>query len=140
MSMPPTWKAMAPAVAEVDAQGQHHNQRRNDDVAALGEVHLVFHHVAHAHRGDHAVQNQGHAADGGRGHAARPARQTWGEKLNRTAKHGRHADHAGIVDLGQSQNAGVFAIRGIGRRAEEGSQSGSQAVAQQRAVQARILR
>ena len=44
-----------------------------------------------------------------------------GEKENSTAITAARRITAGIVDLGQGQNAGVFAISGVGRRAEDGA-------------------
>ncbi len=43
-----------------------------------------------------------------------------------------------IIHAGQRQNAGVLAVGGVGRRAEEGRDGRGQTVAQQGAVQARI--
>ena len=65
--------------------GQHHDEGGNDDVTAVGEVHLVLHHVAHAHGGDHAVEHHGHAAHGSGGHGGHQGRKL-GEKENRIAR------------------------------------------------------
>ena len=51
-----------------NAQGQHQDQGGDDHIAGVGKVHSVLHHVAHAHGRDHAVEHQGHTADGGGGH------------------------------------------------------------------------
>ena len=55
------------------------------------------------------------------------------------ASTGRDADDAGVIDLAEGQNAGVFAVGGVGGRAEEGGEGGCQTVAQQGAVQAGVL-
>ena len=44
---------------------EHEDERGDDDVAGVGEVDLVLDDVAHADGGDHAVEHEGHAADGG---------------------------------------------------------------------------
>gem|GEM_PF-2251680 len=46
---------------------------------------------------------------------------------------------AGVEDLGQGHSAGDFGVGGVGRAAEDRGQGGGQAVAQQRAVDARVL-
>ena len=39
------------------------NDRRNQQVSGIGKVDLIFYYVAHAYRGNHAVQHKGNAAD-----------------------------------------------------------------------------
>ena len=120
-----------------DADGEHEDERGDDDVAGVGEVDLVLDDVAHADSGDHAVEHEGHAADGGRRHGGHEGREFRAEGHDdRNA--GRDADHAGIVDAGQGEHAGVLTVGGVGRSAEEGSEGGGQAVAQQGAVEAGV--
>ena len=125
------------AAGIVDADRQHEDKRSDDDVAGVGEVHLIFHHVAHADGGDHAVQHKRHAADGGGGHCGDERRKLRAEGDD-NGNAGRDADNAGVVDAGERQHAGVLAVGGVGRRAEQGRQRGGQTVAQQRAVEAGI--
>ena len=52
---------------------------------------------------------------------------------------GGDADDPGIVDLAQSQHAGVLTVGGVGGGAEDRGQGGGQTVAQQSAVEAGVL-
>ena len=63
----------------------------------------------------------------------------FGLKEKQHGKDGRDADDARVVDLAEGENAGVFAVGGVGGRAEEGCEGGCQTVAHQGAVQARVL-
>ena len=123
---------------EGNAQGQGHDQGSNDDVAALGEVHLVFHHVAYADSRNHTIEDQGDTADGGCGHAVNKGRKLRAEGQDGSDA-GSNADDLGIIDLRQGQNAGVFAVGGVGRSAEESSQGGGKTVTEQGAVQTRVF-
>ena len=44
-------------------QCAHQNDSSHDQVAAVGKVHAVLHHVAHTDGGDHAIQHKADAAD-----------------------------------------------------------------------------
>lgn len=129
--------ALGGAGAVFQADGQHQDQRRDQHVAALGEVHLVLHHVPHAHGGDHAVEHQAHAAHGGGGHGHDDGREFRAEG-QQNGKVGSQPDDQRIIDLAQGQHAGIFAIGGVGRGAEQGGDGGGQAVTHQGAVQAGV--
>jgi len=122
----------------VHAHGQTHDHGGNQNVAALGEVHLVFNHVPDAHGGDHAVQHQADAAHGSGRHGNDQCGKLGAEGQD-NGEHGGQTDNLGVVHLAQGQNAGVFTIGGVGGSAEEGGHGGCQTVAYQSAVQAGIL-
>ena len=123
---------------EGDAQRQGHDQGNDDDVAAGGEVNLVLDQVANADRGDHAVEDQGDAADGANRHRGNERGELRAEGGDDREDRGE-ADDGRVIDLGQREDAGVLAVGGVRRSAEEGSQSGREAVAHEGAVQARIF-
>ncbi len=60
---PPTGEGDAAHVTEAQTADKH--DRRNDEVAGLGEIDLILHDVAHAHSGDHAIEDEADAADDG---------------------------------------------------------------------------
>ena len=122
---------------EGDAQRQRDNQRNDDDVAALGQIHAVLNEVAHADGGDHAVENQGDAADGAGRHGGNERRELRAEGRDDRVDGGQTDDQR-IIHAGQRQNAGVLAVGGVGRRAEEGRDARGETVAQQGAMQTRI--
>ena len=135
MSAPPTVKVMPPV--ELKPRPHDEDHRGDDQVAGLGQVHLVLHHVAHAHGGDHAVQHEADAAHDGGGDGVDQGVKLGGEGED-DGVHGGQADDPGIVDLAQSQNAGILAVGGVGGAAEHTGQRGGQAVAQEGAVQAGV--
>ena len=90
----------------------------------------------HADCRDHTVEDQADAADGAAGHGGDDRRELRAEG-EAHGKDCRDADDARVVDLAERQNAGVFAVGGVGRRAEEGCERRCQTVAHQGAVQAR---
>ena len=83
-------------------------------VAGLGEVDLILHDVAHADRRDHTVEDEADAADDGRGNGV-DKRVKLGREAQNDGVDGREADNAGVVDLGEGENAGIFTIGGVGR-------------------------
>mgnify|MGYP006994657725 CR=1 FL=1 len=121
-----------------DADGEDEDQGRDEDVAGLREVDLVLDDVAHADRGDHAVEHEADAADGAAGHGGDDGRELRAEGEEH-GEHGRDADDARVIDLGEREDAGVFAVGRVGGRAEQGREGGGQAVAHQSAVQARVF-
>ena len=121
-----------------EAQAAHQDDGGDDEVAGLGQVHVVLHDVAHADGGDHAVENEGHAAHDGGGHRADDVGHL-GNKGEHDGIDGRQTDDPGVMDLGQDQDAGILAIRGVGGAAEHAGQGGGDAVAHQGAVQAGLL-
>lgn len=92
-------------------------------VAGLSEVNLVFNHVAHTYRGDHTVEHHGYAADGSRRHYADESRKL-GAEAEHYGKHCRYADYEGVINLAECKHAGVFAVSGVGRGAEQGGEGG----------------
>lgn len=109
----------------------------DDNVAAVGEVNLVLNDVADADCGDHTVEDEGYAADGCGGHC--------GDEGCKLRAEGEHyckaccdADHAGVIDLAECENAGVFTVGGVCRCAEESCQGGCKTVAEEGAVQAGV--
>ena len=119
------------------AQAQHQDKGGDDHVAGVGKVHLVLNHVAHAHGGDHSVEHQGHAADSCGGHCGDQSGKL-GAEAEDDCKQGGKTDDSGVIDLGQGQHTGVLTVGGVGRGAEEGGHGGSQAVAHEGAVEARL--
>ena len=86
------------AAGVADADGQHEDERRDDDVAGVGEVHTVLHDVPHTDGGDHAVQDERHAADGGGGHGGDEGGKLRAEG-DEDGDAGRDADDARVIDL-----------------------------------------
>ena len=121
----------------VDADGEHQDQGGNDNVAGVGEVDLVLDHISHADGRDHTVEDEADTADGGAGHGGDEGGKLRAEGED-DRKHGGQANDAGIIDLAQGQNAGVLAIGGVGRGAEESGQGGGKTVAQEGAMQAGV--
>ena len=131
-------EGQGPGLGVADADAQHQDQGRDEDVAGFREVHLVFHHVADAHGGDHAVEHQADAADGAAGHGGDDGREL-GAEGEAHGQDRRDADDPGVIDAAQGQDAGILAVGGVGRGAEEGRQGGGKAVAEKGAVQAGVL-
>ena len=128
----------ADAAHRVEAQGAHQNDSGHDQVAAVGKVHAVLHHIAHTDGGDHAVQHKADAADDAGGDGVDDSLKL-GAEAQDDGQHGSNADDQRIVDLAQSQHAGVLAVGGIGRAAQQAGHGGCQTVAQQGAVQAGVV-
>ena len=114
----------------VDADREDEDERCNDDIAAVGEVDLVLNDVADTDCGDHTVEDQGDAADGRGGHCCYEGRElrAEGEDYRKAC---RDADNAGIVDLAESEDAGVLAVGSVCGCAEECRESGRKAVAEE---------
>ena len=121
--------------AEAEAADKHDGG--NDQVPGLGQINLILHDVADAHGGDHAVEDEADAAHDGGGDGVHQRVELGGEAED-DGVDGSQTDHAGIVDLGKSQHAGVFAVGGVGGAAEHTGKGGCQTVARQGAVQAGI--
>ena len=62
------------------AQTADEDDSRDDEVAGLGEIDLVLDHVAHTDCGDHAVEDEAHAADDRRGDRADQCIKLRGER------------------------------------------------------------
>ena len=122
-----------PIYDTADAYKNYH-----DDVAGLLEISVVLDHVADTDRGDHAVEDQGDAADGRYRHHMDDSRELRAEGQDDRIK-GSQTDHEGIVDLGQSQHAGVLAVGGVGRSTEQGCDGRADTVADEGAVQTGIF-
>ena len=75
------------------------DEGRDENVAGLGEVDLVLDDVAHADRGDHAVEDEADAADGAGGHGGDEGRELRAEGEEH-GQHCRDADDARVIDLG----------------------------------------
>ena len=121
-----------------EAQAAHQDDGGDDQVAGVGEVHPVLHHVAHTDGGDHAVEDEGHAAHDGRRHGV-DQRREHGAEGQRQGVDGGQPDHPGVVHLGEDQHTGILAVGGVGGAAEDGGQGGGDAVADEGAVQAGLL-
>ena len=104
----PTWKGDRARGGEGDAQRQRDDQR-NDDVAALGQIHAVLDEVAHADGGDHAVENQGNAADGAGRHSGNERRELRAEGRDDRVDGGQTDDQR-IIHAVSAKNAGVLAV------------------------------
>ena len=120
------------------AQTAHQNDGGNDQVPGVGEVHLVLHHIAHADGRDHTVENEADAADDGRGDGA----DEGGEQRAEGEHDGidrSQPDHPGIVDPGEYQHSGIFAVGSVGGTAEQTCKRGGDAVSDEGTVQAGIF-
>ena len=125
----------AAGVADADRKNEY--ERGDDDVSGVGEVDLVLNNVAHTDCRDHTVEDEGHAADGRGGHCGDESSKLRAEgDEDRDA--GCDADDAGVVDLGQREDAGVFTVGGVRGAAEECCQGGCQTVAEEGAVEAGV--
>lgn len=125
------------AAHAVEAQRGNKDHRRDNQIAGFGEINLIFHNVAHTDGGDHAVKHERDTADDGRGYRL-DGRADLREEAEQDGKACRDAHHARIIDLRQREHAGVFAVGRVCRRAEKAREARGKAVAEQRAVQARI--
>ena len=120
------------------AQTTHQNDRGDDQIPRIGEVHLVLHHVPHADGGDHTVEDEADAADDSRGDGVDEGGELGAEGQHHRVDGGQ-PDHTRIVDPGEHQHAGVLTVSGVGGATEEARQRGGNAVADQRPVKARVL-
>lgn len=102
----------------VDADCEHKNQRRDNNIAAVREIDLVLNHIAHADRRDHTVQDKGHTADGRGRHCGYESGKLWAEGED-YSKDCRDADYAGVIDLAQRKNAGILAVGCVRGSAEQ---------------------
>ncbi len=121
----------------VDADGQHQDEGGDDDIAALGEVRLGLHDVADTDGGNHAVQHQGDASDDGARHNLDDGRELRAEG-HQDGEAGSQTDDARVINAGQGQHAGVLAVGGVGRCAEQGGHGGGETVTDEGAVQAGV--
>ena len=110
-----------------NADGQHDNECRDDDVAALGEIDMVLDEVTDADRRDHAVEDQRHAADDACGHDL-DDRGELRAKREDDREHGRQTDDAWVEDPGERQHPGILSIGGVRRSTEQRGQNGCEAV------------
>ena len=128
----------ADAAHRVEAQGAHQNDSGHDQVAAVGKVHPVLHHIADTDGGDHAVEHKADAADNAGGDGVDDGLKL-GAEAQDDGHDGGNADDQRVVDLAQGQHAGVLAVGGVGRAAQQAGHGGGQTVAQQGAVQAGVI-
>src|SRR5699024_273592 len=84
-----------------------------------------------------AIQHKADAADDDGGDGVDDGIELGAEAQDH-GEYGRNADYPGIVNFGQSQNAGVFAVGGVGGTAEQTGHAGGKTIAQQGAVQAGV--
>ena len=125
------------AAHSVEAQTADEHHGGDDQVAGLGEIHFVFHHIPHTHGGDHTVEDEADAAHDGGGDGVDQCVKLGGEAED-DGVDGGQTDDPGIVYLAQSQHAGVFTVGSVGGAAHEGGDGGGQTVTQQGAVQTGI--
>ena len=133
-----TANGKANAAHRVKAQCAHQNDGGNDQVAAVGEVHAVLHHVAHTDSGDHSVQHKADTADDAGGDSVDDGLKL-GAEAQDDSQHSGNADDQRVVDLAQCQHAGVLAVGGVGGAAQQTSHGGGQTIAHQGAVQAWVI-
>ena len=126
------------AAGGAEAQTADEDHRGDDEVAGLGQVNAVLHHVADAHRGDHTVEDEADAAHDGSGDGVHQRVELGGEAEDDGVQRGQTND-PGVVDAAQSQHAGVLTVGGVGGAAEHTGEGGGKTVAQQGTVQAGIL-
>ncbi len=122
-------------LGEADAQGADNRDRANEHVAGLGEVDLMFDEVADADRGNHTVEDERNAADGGR-REGRDDRGKFRAESEDDRKNCRDANDARIVDFRERKDARVFTIGRVRRRAENCREGGRKTIAKERAVEA----
>ena len=127
----------ADAAHRVEAQGAHQNDSGHDQVAAVGKVHPVLHHIADTDGRDHAVEHKADAADDAGGDGVDDGLKL-GAEAQDDSQHSGNADDQRVVDLRQGQHAGILAVGGVGGAAQQTGHGGSQTVAQQGLVQARV--
>ena len=132
-----TADAEGDAAHGVKAQSAHQDNGSNDQVTAVGKVDLIFHYVANTDGGDHAVQHKADTTDDAGRNGVDDGFKL-GAEAQDAGKYSGNADDQGIIDLGQGQNAGVFAVGGVGGTAQQAGHGGCQAVAHQGAVQAGV--
>ena len=128
----------ANAAHRVEAQCAHQNDGGNDQVAAVGEVHAVLHHVAHTDGRDHAVQHKADTADDAGGDGVDDSLKL-GAEAQDDGQHSGNTDDQRVVDLAQCQHAGVLAVGGVGGAAQQTSHGSGQTIAHQGAVQAGVI-
>ena len=133
-----TSHSKAETAHRVEAHGAHQDHSSHDEVAAVGKVHPVLHHIADTDGRDHAVEHEADTADDA-GRDGVDDSLKLGAEAQDDGQHSGNADHQGIVDLAEGQHAGVLAVGGVGRAAQQAGHAGSQAVAQQGAVQAGVV-
>lgn len=126
------------AAHRVEAQRRHQNDSSNDQVAAVGEVHPVLDHVADTDGRDHAVQHEADAADDAGGDGV-DDRLKLGAEAQDDGQYRSDADDQRVVDTAQRENAGVLAVGGVGRAAQQAGHGGRKTVAHQGAVQAGVV-
>ena len=97
------------AAGGAEAQAADEDHRRDDEVPGLGQVHLVFHHVPHAHRGDHTVQDEADAAHDGGGDGVHQGVELGGEGQDDGVQGGQ-ADDPGVIDPVRPLNSGLQCI------------------------------
>ncbi len=127
-------------VAELEGEvcrAQHQGDGHDDEVAAVGEVHLVVHPDARAGNRDQSENDNGHAAQ----HRRR-------NEVNERAEFGAEAEHNGNhrgggenqrgVDLGRGHHADVLGIGGHPRAPGRARDDGGQAVAEKGAAHVAI--
>ena len=121
----------------VDADREDEDEGRYDDIAAVGEVNPILNDIANADCGDHTVEDEGYAADGCGGHCSDECCKLRAEGED-YCKDRCDADYTGVINSGQSQNAGVLAVGGVCRCAEEGCKGGCKTVTEEGAVKSGI--
>ena len=119
-------------------QAGDEDDRRQDHVAVLAVIDVVVDQNAQTGGADHAVQQEGDAADDRAGDGL----DEGGERADERADDGddcRAADDAHRVDLGDRHNADVLAVGGGRDRTDEAGDHGREVIREQRAVQAGVL-
>ena len=126
------------AAHRVESQRGHQNDGCHDQVAAVGEVHTVLDHIADTDGGDHAVKHEADTADDAGGDGVDDGLKL-GAEAQDDGQHCGDADDQRVVDAAQGQNAGVLAVGGVGRAAQQTGHGGGKAVTHQGAVQAGVV-
>ena len=119
-------------------QAGDEDDRRQDHVAVLAVINVVVDQNTQTGGADHAVQQEGDAADDRAGDGL----DQGGERADERADDGddcRAADDAHRVDLGDRHNADVLAVGGGRDRTDEAGDHGREVICEQRAVQAGVL-
>ena len=76
----------------VEAQGAHQDHSSHDEVAAVGKVHPVLHHIADTDGRDHAVEHEADAADDAGGDGVDDGLKL-GAEAQDDGQHSGNADH-----------------------------------------------
>ena len=118
----------------IEAESGNEDNCCDDEVAGLGEVYLILNNVSDADSGYHTIEDEGNAADDGSGNGVYQSGEL-GQAGKQDRGYGCYLDNAGIVNLGERQNACILAVGGVSGAAECCREAGCDTIAQQGTMQ-----